>query len=231
MSPSVSAAAMLKLMPSTAFTQAVVRGSSAPLPTGKYLRTSSTTSIGALMKHLCCKPASRAPIQATLNIIGFLRCTAWKCIAAAWMEGAAGRWVRQVGRLAGDGIERLFAAKLGHGAEQCAGVGMFRRAEKIAYGAHLHDASGVHHRHLIAHLRDNPEVVGDKDQCNTGLLLNIHEQVQILRLNGDIEIGGGLVGDYELGPAGKRDGANDALAHAPAHLVGIAAHAHGRRGD
>src|SRR5262249_32608921 len=145
--PSVSAAAMLKLMPSTAFTQAVLRANKAPLPTGKYLRTSSTSSSGAVMKHLCCQPASRRPIQAACNVIGFLRGTARNRIGAARMEGAAGRWPRQVGRLAGNGIKRLLAAELGHGAEQCTGIGVPRSTEKLAHGAHLHNAAGVHDRH------------------------------------------------------------------------------------
>src|SRR5262245_18210032 len=155
---------MLKLMPSTAFTQAVLRASTAPLPTGKYLRKLSTSSIGAVMKHLCCQPASRRPVQTALNIIRLLRGTARHCLAAARMKGAAGRWLRQVRRLAGNGIKRLIAAELGHGAEQCTGVGMPRRTEKLAHGAHLHNAAGVHHRHPIADLRDNADVVGDEDQ-------------------------------------------------------------------
>src|SRR5262249_10509542 len=145
--PSVSAPAMLKLMPSTAFTQAVLRASKAPLPTGKYLRILSTSSSGAVMKHLCCQPASRRPIRAACNIIGFLRGTARNRIAGARMKSAAGRRPRQVGRLAGNGIERLLAAELGHGAEQCTCVGVLRPTEKLAHGAHLHNAAGVHYRH------------------------------------------------------------------------------------
>ena len=147
------------------------------------------------------------------------------------MKGAACRRASQIGRLARDGIERLLAAELGHGAEQRLGVGMLGRAEQVAHRAHFHDPARIHHGHAVAHLGDDAEIVRDEDQRHAGLLLDVHEQVEILGLDGDVEIGRGLVGDDELGATGQRDGADDALAHAAAHLMGIAAHAHCRRGD
>ena len=47
------------------------------------------------------------------------------------------------------------------------------------------------------------------------------EQVEDLRLNRDVERGGGLVGDQELGLAGEGDGDHHALAHAARELVGV----------
>jgi hypothetical protein len=102
--------------------------------------------------------------------------------------------------------------------------------KQVAHSAHFHDPAGIHDRHAITHLGDNAEIVRDENERDAGLLLDIHEQVEILSLNGDVEIRGGLVGDDELGAAGQGDGADDALAHAAAHLVRIAAHTHGRRG-
>ena len=96
---------------------------------------------------------------------------------------------------------------------------MLRRVEQVAHRAHLDDPAGVHHRQRVAHLGDDAEVVGDEDQRHAGLLLDVLEQVEILGLDGDIEVGGGLVGNDQLGSAGKRDGADDALAHAAAHLM------------
>ena len=49
--------------------------------------------------------------------------------------------------------------------------------------------------------------------------LQLAEQVEDLRLDGDVERRGRLVGDQELGIAGERHGDHDALAHAAGELV------------
>ena len=51
--------------------------------------------------------------------------------------------------------------------------------------------------------------------------LQVLQQLEILRLDRDVEIGGRLVGDDQLRARRQRDGADDALAHAAAHLVRI----------
>ena len=47
------------------------------------------------------------------------------------------------------------------------------------------------------------------------------KQIEDLRLNGDVERGGRLVGDHKLGPAGQRHGDHHALAHAAGELVRV----------
>src|SRR5215831_19621033 len=225
--PSVSAVAMAKLIPSTAFTQAVLRWKNAPVPTGKYLRTSLSSSSGAVMDHRCGemrKPASCRPSRAALIVFGVLRRAARHRLGATRVKGTAGRWSNQIGRLARNGIQWLLAPELGHGAEQRLRVGVLGGIEKVSDCTHLHDPAGIHDRHAVAHPGDDAEVMRDKNQCHAGLFLDILEQVQILSLNRDVEIGGGLVSDDELGASSQGDGTDDALAHATAHLVGIAAH-------
>src|SRR5690606_28195558 len=71
------------------------------------------------------------------------------------------------------------------------------------------------------HLRDDAEVVRDEDERQVGLLLDLAQQAQVLRLYRDIERGGGLVGDDHFRLAGDRYRAHHALLHAAADLVRI----------
>jgi hypothetical protein len=73
--------------------------------------------------------------------------------------------------------------------------------------------------------------VGDENQRDTALPLDVLQDIQILGLDRHIEVGRRLVGDDQFRPARHRDSADDPLAHAPAHLVRIFAHSHCRRSD
>jgi hypothetical protein len=53
--------------------------------------------------------------------------------------------------------------------------------------------------HLVAEPGDDAEVMGDHDQSGVGLRDERLEQLEDLRLDGDIECGGGLVGDQQTG--------------------------------
>src|SRR6266850_1658419 len=64
----------------------------------------------------------------------------------------------------------------------------------------------------------------DEDQGHARLALDVLEEIEILRLDGDVEVRRRLVGDDDPRLAGQRDRADDALPHAAAHLVGILAH-------
>ena len=72
-----------------------------------------------------------------------------------------------------DRVKRLLAAEFWHRAEQCLRVGVFRRPEEIADRAVLDYLAGVHHGHLVAHLGDDAEIVGDENQRDTALLLDV----------------------------------------------------------
>ena len=62
-------------------------------------------------------------------------------------------------------------------------------------------------------------------------VLEVAHQVEDLRLDGDVERRGRLVGDQQLGIAGERDGDHHPLAHAARQLVGILVDAPLRLGD
>ena len=90
--------------------------------------------------------------------------------------------------------------------------------ELIGLG-HLDDLAQVHHRDAVAHVAHDGEVVGDEDDRQPELALQLGEQVDDLRLDRDVERRDGLVGDDQLGL--QRDGARDAdaLALAAGELV------------
>src|SRR5262245_35815968 len=220
MRPSVSPDPIAKSTPSTAFTEAVSRERS-PRRTGKCFFSPRTSRTGGAMFQ---KPAACDAAVGKLEVGRLRGRAALHGLATARMEGAPGRKAREVRRLPGDRVERLLAAELRHRAQQRARVRMLGIVEQLLHRRLLDDLAGVHHRHPIAHLRDDAQVVRHEDQRHAGLALDVLEQVQVLRLDRHVEVGGGLVGDDQAWPAGKRDRADDALAHAAAHLVRIVAH-------
>ena len=116
-------------------------------------------------------------------------------------------------------------------AEQADGVGMLRAGEQFVDRRALDDLAGIHHRDLVADFGDDAEIVGDQDDRGAAGRLQFAHQVEDLRLQGDVERGGRLVRDQELGIAGQRHRDHDALAHAAGELVRIVVDAPFRRGD
>ena len=98
---------------------------------------------------------------------------------------------------------------MAHGGEHLEGRGL------------LDDLPGVHHEHAVGAAGDDPHVVGDEDDRHPQLLAQAVDEVEDLRLDGDVESGGGLVGDEELRLAGERHGDHDPLAQAARELVGV----------
>ena len=98
---------------------------------------------------------------------------------------------------------------------------MTRRREQLLDRGLFDLASGVHHHHPARILGDDPHVVGDQHDRGTELLLELDHQVEDLRLDGDVEGGGGLVGEQDLRTAGKGHPDHHALVHAAGELVGV----------
>ena len=94
-------------------------------------------------------------------------------------------------------------------------------ANSVADRRALDDAPGVHHRDVVGDLGDHAEVVRDEDDRGAGLLAQRAHQLEDLRLDGDVERGGRLVGDQQLRPAGERHRDHHALAHAAREPVRI----------
>ena len=157
------------------------------------------------------------------------RTIAGRCISIGVLQGSA--W----GLSSGDG-EPAGLLDLGvgveAGGEQAAGVGLLRGSRRSRGRCRSRrrwpfsmtitwSAKSRHHR----------QVVGDEDEGDAELALELVEQRDHLRLDRDVEGGDRLVGDDELGLERQRAGDGDALALAAGELVRVALRVLGREAD
>ena len=122
--------------------------------------------------------------------------------------------------MSGSSAQRLGVA-LGLGGEQVLGVGVLRVGEQRLGGVVLLHLAVLHHIDIVGELADDGQVMGDQDHRHAVLVLEVLDQVEDLRLHGDVERGGRLVGDQHVGPVGERHGDHHALALAARQLVRI----------
>ena len=137
----------------------------------------------------------------------------------------AGPW-----RPAGNDIEpatfdavRVVGRKPRHGTQQGPRVGVRRSGEDLLGSGLLHGVSGVHHGHVVGDGRHDTEVVGDQHESHLPLGLDLGEQPEDLRLDGDVERRGRLVGDEHLRVHRQGGGDHHPLAHAAGELMRIVA--------
>ena len=83
------------------------------------------------------------------------------------------------------------------------------------------DDAVLHHHHAVGDLGDDAEIMGDEHDRGLAALLQVADQFQDLRLRGDVERGGRLVGDQELWIERQRHRDHGALALAARQLVRI----------
>src|SRR5208282_2805871 len=147
--------------------------------------------------------------------------------------GASGRELGDGRDGAFDGREgqRAVGRESGDGAQQALGVGMGGRVENVDLGTEFDQVAGVHDGDAIGDVRNDGEIVRDEEHRQSEFVAKVVEQVEDLLLDGDIESGGGLVGDEQLRAVDDGHGDHDALAHASGELVRIAAGALLRIGD
>ena len=108
------------------------------------------------------------------------------------------------------------------GGEQRLGVGVLGCREHARYRALFDDLAVLHHADAVGELAHDAEVVGDEQKRHAEPLLDVLQQRDELGLHRDIERGGRLVGDQEIGLVGERHGDHDALALAARELMRIA---------
>ena len=225
---SVSPGLIAKLTPSTALTQRD-RARQQPAPQREMLlqagdfddRAHAATAVAstrsASWQATTCAVADRAQFRR-------LDAAALDRIGAARREGAALDRLAQRGHDAGDlgetalAVLRLQPRDRGH---QAARIGMRRAVEQLGRGRLLDLAARIHHDHAAAGLGHDAEIVRDQDHGGAGALLQLQHQVEDLRLDGDVERGGRLVGDQQGRIAGERRGDHHALAHAAGELVRV----------
>ena len=101
---------------------------------------------------------------------------------------------------------------------------MARRGEQRLRRRRFDDAPEIHDDDAIGQIAHDAEVVADEQIGEVERALQVHEQVQHLRLDRHVERGHRLVAYEELGLHGERAGDADARALAARELVRIAAH-------
>ena len=140
-------------------------------------------------------------------------------------EPAALRRAGQVGRQPGNGVQRLAGVllELRNRGEQGLGVGVVHLGEQLVRLGGLHHPARVHHVDPVRVPGDHAHVVRDQQHGHAQPVLQVPEQGEDLRLDGDVQRRGGLVGDQQLGLAGQRHGDHHALAQPAGQLVRIVA--------
>ena len=137
--------------------------------------------------------------------------------------------LRQIGRHAGNGVERrALGLQRGNGVLQRAGVGMRGvREQFIASSAR----STMRPAYITCTRSQKPETTPRscviEDHRHAEFALHFFDELENLRLHGDIERGGGLVGDEQFGLGDERHRDHHALAHAAGKFMRITADALG----
>ena len=100
---------------------------------------------------------------------------------------------------------------------------MLRRGEDLLLRRHLDDLAEIHHGNAVRHVLDDRQIVADEQQREAELALQVLQQIDDLRLDGDVERRDRLVADDQFGFGGERPGDADALALAAGEFVRPAA--------
>ena len=84
------------------------------------------------------------------------------------------------------------------GLEQGFGVGVEGLLVEVVGRADFAHLAQIHHAHSVADVLDNGEVVGDEDQGEAVAGFHVFQQVEYLRLDGDIQSRDRFVADDDL---------------------------------
>ena len=99
---------------------------------------------------------------------------------------------------------------------------MLRRGEDLLDRPLLDDLAVVHDADHVGDAAHDAEIMGDEQQAHAEPGADFGQQRQDLRLHGDVERGGRLVGDQQIGLVGERHRDHDPLALAAGQLMRIA---------
>ena len=98
---------------------------------------------------------------------------------------------------------------------------MLRIVDHLLHRADLDDPAGVHHGDAVGGLGDHAHVVGDQHHRGAVVAAEALQELDDLRLDRDVERGGGLVGDDEARVGAEGEGDHHALAHPAGELVRV----------
>src|SRR5262249_36820954 len=89
---------------------------------------------------------------------------------------------------------------------------------------HLYDRTEIHHGHAFADVLDDGQVVGNENISQPELQLQIFQQIDYLRLNGDVERRYRFVTNDQLGRNRQGASNSDALALTAGELMWVTPH-------
>ena len=116
----------------------------------------------------------------------------------------------------------LLRVRDGYRGDQRTRVGMTRVVVKLEGGRYLAHIAKVQHHDAGADVAHHAQVMGDEDQGQPHFLLQLHQQVDYLGLDRDIQRRDGFIADDQLRLEDQRAGYADALALSTGKLVRIA---------
>lgn len=119
----------------------------------------------------------------------------------------------------------------GDGGQEVLGVGVGGGGEEGVGGAVFDDGTLAHDGDVVGDVADDGEVVRDEDHGEIQIAREVGEEVEDLRLDGDVEGGDGFVGNDEFGLGGKGPGDGDALALAAGEFMRVFLHVAGVKAD
>ena len=112
-------------------------------------------------------------------------------------ECAAGPCLSERRHDSGDRCEHVPRSASRYRSQQPSCVRMRGRAEDLRYRRVFDDASAVHDRDAVGGFRDDAEVVRDQQQRQSERAPQLTQKIQHLGLHGDVERGGGFIGDQQ----------------------------------
>ena len=141
-----------------------------------------------------------------------------------WMEGAPFGWLGRRRDVALQGNALFLFPHICHrdGAKQRLSIGMQRVAEQLLRRCQLHDPPKIHHGDPVGQILHHRQIVGDENVGQPMLFLELIEQFEYLRLNGNVQRGDRLVADNQLRIDRERPRDADALALPAREFIGIA---------
>src|ERR1044072_838957 len=123
---------------------------------------------------------------------------------AAWAESAAVAGGACHGGVAGDDVQMTGVVGLqGGAAQQGLGIRVLGGGDDLVGRSVLDDAARVHDGDAVGDGGDGGDVVGDEQDRHSGLGLQCGDETENLRLDGDVQGGGGFVGDEDVRVRGQ----------------------------
>ena len=118
------------------------------------------------------------------------------------------------------GVIRHFRRRaFGLRSQQAPGVFVLWPAEDPGDRSFLHNLAEAHHGNPVGEIFDNAQIVGNEQDAQTHVLLEVLQELEDRRLDRDIDGRGRFVGDQQIGLVGQRHRDHHPLALAARELV------------